>query len=91
MSPHIAEQIVDHLSQVGGIADDLERPVGGERHRPPWSHRLGRVHCIGTQSDDVDGLHVHRSAFVETGQEQQVGHQVLHACRLVGDAVHQPL
>ncbi len=91
VGPDVAEQVVDDLTEAGGVSHHLDGPGGLEGHRPLGADGGCCLHRFGTQGHQVYRLLLHGSALIEAGQQQEVGDQVLHARRLVANSAHQAL
>ena len=89
--PHVPQKIVHHLTQGGGVPHHLDGARRLEGDRPVGAHRGCGVNRLGTQGHQVHRPPFHRSALVQSGQQEEVRHQVFHAGRLGADPPHQPL
>ena len=91
VGPDVGQQVVDDLSEADGVPHHLDGPRGVERHRPVGTDGRCGVDGLGAQCHQVYRPSFHGPALVQAGQQQQVGHQVLHAARLGADPTHDPL
>ena len=90
VGPHVGQQVVDHLAQPAGVADDLDgrEAVNSTGHCGPTVAAV----CTASAPSPTSsiGHDLDRLALVEAGQGEQVADQAVHSGRLGPDAGHHP-
>ena len=74
----VAQQIVDHLAQAGGVTGDEHVPMTPSEIGRPGSTARAASTASRHHAAEVDGGPVQRPALVEPGQQQQVVDQHPH-------------
>ena len=87
----VAQKVVEDLAKGERVGLDLEGARGAEGNGPVRSDREGGLDGFSAEGDDIHRGGLEGTTLVEAGQQEQIGHQVLHASGFYGDARHESL
>ena len=75
----VAEEVIDHLTEAGLVAVDLDGAGGYEGDWPPLIDGPRRAHGLGREADDLYGLQCEGASLVQAGEEEELFDELAHA------------